>query len=388
MQRSRALLFSLIFAAPNPLFGQDSSEGRQKVRLDPAPWADARSSGLSRAVAPIANGIEAPYYNPAGIGGLYLEGDGEDRPAVSRLTVPFFAGSLHHNSARLQRQMSQGQGLDNTTMTDEILQAQQGKRHYARLSIVPNIQFYRMFLAYAYDQQLAAVAQDKAGEKIDIEMRISSGLYGGFSLADDTENFLFGLTVGHASRKVTAGTFSFAELNAPADRRAAFKAHQQYYDGLPIHTGMIWRIADEWRPTFSLVARDLTGTRYRSRNENVEDIRVQEDLSLAFALSPEVIDWGYANFVVEAEQLTETESSLVKKLRVGFELSIGNRFGSEAAFSLQTGYSSAGLSFGLGVNASILNIHIASYAEDVGIANHRVIERRHVANFAVNVAAF
>jgi len=386
MQWSRVLLL-IVYLFDTQLYGQEISEPNQRIRLDPAPWADARSAGLGRAVSPIANGVEAPYYNPAGIGGLY-RGDAE-RPAITRATIPFFAGALHDNSARLQQKMSQGKDLNSDSLAQEMLQTQQDKRHYARLSVVPNIQIYRMFLGYAYDQQLAAVALDSAGTEIDLEMRVSTGIYAGFSLTDSNELFSFGMTIGHASREITAGVFSFTEIEAPSSRRSAFSDFKNKYDGLPIHTGMLWRITEEeWRPTLSLVARDLTGTLYRNRDREGDDVKEDEDLALAFALSPSISDWGYGHLVVEAGQLSEADTSLAKKMRIGLELSFGNRFGSEAAFSLQTGYTAAGLSFGCGMNAGILGLHLASYAEDVGIANHRVIERRHVANFAVNVAAF
>lgn len=368
-------------------FGQASADAGQEVRLDEAPWADARSQGLSRAIGPIANGIEAPYYNPAGIGGQYRSKD-QPRPAITRLTVPHFALGLHDNSSRILQQMSDGKGLQSQGISDEILETQVDKRHYARVSVVPNIQFYRMFLGYAYDQQFAAVSRNEDASEIDLEMRTSTGLYTGFSLADEFERFIFGVTVGHASRTVTAGTFSFAEIEAPADRRQAFSDHQHRYDGLPIHTGVIWRIRDEWNPSFSLVARDLGGTRYRNRNQELDDLIAEEDLSLGFALSPRLEEWGYVNIVMEGSHLTENDTSLAKKMRMGLELTLGNQFGSEAGLSLQTGLSAAGLSFGCGIQAGILSFHLASYAEDVGIANRRVIERRHMANFAVNVAAF
>ncbi|MFW7378841.1 MAG: hypothetical protein ACOH5I_08545 [Oligoflexus sp.] len=384
MQWSKGLLLSTILTTPH-LYGQDEGEANQRVRLDPAPWADARSAGLGRAVAPIANGIEAPYYNPAGIGGM----ENDDRPAITRLSFPFLAGALHENSIRLQQQMSQGKNIDSESMGEEILATQQGKRHYARLSIVPNIQFYRMFLAYAYDQQFAAVVRDTQGEEIDLEHRTSTGIYGGFSLATDDKSFSFGLTVGHASREVSAGVFRFEEIAAPSTRKTTFAANKDKYDGLPIHTGLMWRIDKRaWRPTLSLVARDLTGTKYRNRDRAKDDIQVEEDISLGFALSPEINNWGYSNFVIEGGQLSESGTSLAKKIRIAWEFSFGKRFGSEAPFSIQTAYTIAGLSYGFGMNAGILSLQLASYAEDVGIGNHRVIERRHVANFAVNVAAF
>ena len=70
------------------------------------------------------------------------------------------------------------------------------------------------------------------------------------------------------------------------------------------------------------------------------------------------------------------------------EFSLGKRFAGDAGFSLRSGYNSAGLSYGCGINLGILGINASSFAEDVGVNNKRVVERRFVVNFAVNVADY
>lgn len=49
-------------------FAQDVDS---KTVLDPAPWSSARAAGLGGTLSGLADGIDAAYFNPAGIGGLF-----------------------------------------------------------------------------------------------------------------------------------------------------------------------------------------------------------------------------------------------------------------------------------------------------------------------------
>ena len=49
-----------------------ASNNLTKTRILANPIQSARAAGMAGALSTLADGIHAPYYNPAGIGGLYV----------------------------------------------------------------------------------------------------------------------------------------------------------------------------------------------------------------------------------------------------------------------------------------------------------------------------
>lgn len=357
----------------------------EQTKLDPSPFVDARASALGLAVSPTANGLSAPYYNPAAIGGLHYK---PSRPALIGLRVPFMGLSANDESAKLRTALSRSQDISEPELSNEVLKAYVGKRQYARLSILPNLTINRFFVAYIYDIQVAAVKASATEQTITTSLLEQQGPYLGFSFSSPKRNFYMGFAAAYISRSSVEGDFTTAQLEMPSERKSAFKAASSNYYGTPIHAGMIWHIAQAWRPTLALVAHDLGGTRYKSSSSANSDITEPEDLTIGFSMSPNTGSLGFLNYVLEAAGLKDSDMAINKKLRTSLEWTIGNRFGYNAGFSLRLGYNSAGLSYGAGMNAGIVHLSMSSFAEDVGKANYRVIERRQVANFAINVADF
>jgi hypothetical protein len=126
----------------------------------------------------------------------------------------------------------------------------------------------------------------------------------------------------------------------------------------------------------------------KSDDPETKTQRIKEDVTLGLALSPNLGKWGMLNVVLEANQLTQKAIPSKDKLRFGTELTIGNAFGAESGFSVRTGYSFAGISYGLGVNAGMFGLQAASFAEDIGADADRVIERRTVINLGINIADY
>lgn len=357
----------------------------QRTRLSDDSWATSRSSSMGLAVSPIANGMDAFFYNPAGIGGLHYK---QKRPLVTQLHFPYFGAAVNNDSLELNQKLREGGDLEDDQVIDSILEKFQNERQYARLSLVPNVVLGRFMLAYVYDQQVAAVSPDGTGDNIDLASREDSGPSLGFSFVSPRRDISMGFSMSYIERTEILGNYSFSELNTPGERKSALKENKAKYQATPIHAGLIWQINKDLRPTLSLAIRHAGGTRYRTKDEDRDNIKTDEDLTLGFGVSPNISSWGYLSAVFEAGRLTQSESNLSKKLRLGLEWTLGNRFGWEAGLSLRAGYNVAGASYGLGFNAGIISLNLASFAEDVGIANEQVIERRNVADFSINVAAF
>src|SRR5688500_9456596 len=62
---------SFVWSLSPTIFAQSSAEppeidlSLEPLGLDHSPWISPRAMGMSEAIAPIADGLEAPFYNPA-----------------------------------------------------------------------------------------------------------------------------------------------------------------------------------------------------------------------------------------------------------------------------------------------------------------------------------
>ncbi|HET9240190.1 MAG TPA: hypothetical protein VFO10_23200 [Oligoflexus sp.] len=352
---------------------------------DNAPWISARAAGMSEAVDPIANGMEAPYYNPAAIGGLQYK---QDRPAVSQLYFPYLGLALNRSSQSLNRALQNGGDLNDSSVANELLQAYDGEHPYARVSLLPALTMYRIFFAMTYDVRAMSTPNSTDNDLLDVNYREQSGPMLGTSFASSKRNFYVGISAQYLSRKVIEGSFPLATVNDVDLRRKAFRDSSEKYTGVPVHVGALWNGAYSWRPSVSLVARNAGGTALTSSDPETKTQRIKEDLTFGLGLSPNLGKWGMLNVVLEANQLTQKSIPSKDKLRFGTEMTIGNAFGAESGFAVRAGYSMAGISYGLGVNAGMFGLQAASFAEDIGADASRVIERRTVINLGINIADY
>lgn len=379
------LVLLLAFMQGNYLLCQTNTSPTEDAVFDESLWSSARAEGLAKAVATTANGMDAAYYNPAAIGGIEVSGN---RPTINQLHFPYIAASVNNDTVELKQNLSKAGDLNDEDVAKQILRTQEGKRQYGRLSVVPNIIFWRTMISYVYDTQIAAAPEDTSTTDVSVVSRTVRGPSVGFSFKDPKQRFYFGLHSGFYQRDVIDATFSFTELNDPDTRRARFNDEQQHYEGSPITVGTIWVLAPYWRPSLALVFRDAGGTKYRNKDSSQEDLLVKEDATLSFSLSPNLKSWGTVHFTIEGEKLSQSGSSLEKKLKSSLEWTFGPRFGAEALIAPRIGINAAGVSYGAGINLGIIGLNLASSVEDVGVNNISVIERRASMNFAVNVADF
>jgi hypothetical protein len=366
----------------DPAWGQGFNPG---TVYDNAPWISARAAGMSEAVDPIANGMEAPYYNPAAIGGLHYK---QERPAVSQLYFPYLGLAFNRSSQSLNQALRNGEDLDDSSVANELLQAYNGEHPYARLSLLPAITLYRMFLGYTYDVRAMSTPHETDSDLLEVNYREQSGPVFGTSFASKNRSFHMGISAQYLTRKVTQGAFPLATVNDASSRRKSFRDSQEKYVGVPVHVGALWTGFYKWRPSVSLVARNVTGPTLQSKDPEAAKHSLKEDVTLGFALSPNIGKWGMLNVVLEGNQLTQKSIPSKDKLRFGTELTFGNAFGAESGFSLRSGYSFAGISYGLGANLGMFGLQAASFVEDIGADASRVLERRSVINLGINIADY
>lgn len=381
MRAFRWLFIGLLVTSP----ARSQDAGATQTVLDRSFWVSPRALGMAGAISPIAEGIDAPYYNPAGIGGLQPKKYGH---WIRALDFPYFGAGMNDNARALYDELGQsGFGAD-AAISEAAFAANENKRQYLRASFVPKFGIGRALIAYHHDIQMAAMNTGAPDNLIDTHYRVTSGPGMGFSATNKEQTFLLGLYGFFGSRKDTAGEFDWADINDPERRKTTLDDNSTTYSGFVKQMGVSWRLGKTALPTLSIVARDVGNTEWKAVKGDGESYVEMEEKIIGFSLTPQLGKWGYLNWVVEAGGLGNSDVAMTKKFRSGLELTFGERYGSDAFFALRAGANAAGASYGMGFNVGLLNIQAANYAEDVGIANKRVIERRTVGIIRINVGEF
>jgi hypothetical protein len=371
------------YAASENTDAQDDLTAARTV-LDNSLWVSTRADGMAGAIGALADGSDAPYYNPAGIGGMHLVGP---QPAIRHLNFPFLGASVNKNAVNMRRDMS-GDGISDPSLTAAILNAHQDKRQYGRFSFVPSLGISRLYLAYVMDTQFAALSLGNDTNLIRTHYRNQSGPLVGFSACDANQKLCLGASGAYLSRTEIKNDFSFEEINDPALRKEALKRDRDRYRGASGNLGVTWQMSKVARPKFSVVAHDVGDTKFKTSSSEGTNVIQKESLSAAFGLSPQLGRSAWFDFCLQGDDLTESDTSMEKKMRVAMELSIGEQYGHRSIMGFRAGYASAGSSYGMHLNMGMLEFSASSYAVDIGTANNSLIERRFSAIFAANIGEY
>lgn len=391
------LLMCLYSLFIQPAFSQSASNSDQEVLtkseiktvLDEAPYISVRAAGMGGALSTLADGVHAPFYNPAGIGGIHW--GRKKAPLVRQLHFPYLGLGANENANQLNREFSASGDSSDRIIGKAIVDANAGKRQYARASGLFSFGFSRLVLLQYQDSQMAAFRNsNQTGGEISASIRNQSGTGFGFSVSDSDETLYLGAFSSYNFRKVFSGDFDYDQLVRQEERKAFFRPRQKKYTGISSNLGMIWVLGNYARPSIALVSKNLGGASYEYQGDESmitpeeKTIVDKENITLGFSLSPKIGKHGAFNFIVEGQHLMEKEIALNKKFRTALELNLGG-FGSEAIFSARAGYNLAGVSLGLSLNLDLVQFEFASHAEDIGIDNRHVVERRNMGVFSVNV---
>ena len=400
MPSIKLLLWSLLSLYATTAVGQaavDSaaaeapSDSDMQTILDQSPFVSARAAGMGGALSTLADGLDSAYYNPAGIGGIHT---GKTNPRTLRgLYFPYLGLAANKNASNLKSDFnSQGGGAD-PAVGQSIIDANAGRRQYARASYLLGFTVGRTLTTTFSDVQLAAIkSTGSTSDEGDISMkyRSISGTGSGFSATDSQGRIYLGMFSSiNKMTLISADHVNYLDVINTDRRKQILKENSTKWTGISTTAGLLWNFSKIWHPTFGIVARDVGKTTYKAAG-TLEDgapttMLVDQDLTTGFSISPEMGKQGVLNFIIEGHHLSAKEMSLNKKFRAALEANFGG-FGSNSTFGLRTGYNSAGASYGTNINLGLMQFELASEAIDVGINNMSITERRNVAIFSVNLA--
>ncbi len=375
------LLGTIVFTIVGVEARAQTTPAEQRSVLSRNPWMSARAEAMGGALSTLADESDAPYYNPAGIGGIQPL---KERHFIRTLHFPFLGVGMNENSTKLYDDLW-GKTSD-PELTQSVLDANAGKPQYGRVSFVPKLGLGRLLLVYNYDVQMAAVQPSSGSDLIDTHYRVSQGPGVGYSVANGDNTLMLGVFTSTNTRKETHTDIAWADMDDPQKRKSALSGSSSSYKGTASNVGFIWKLGKVAMPTLAVVARDVGDTKYELSSGPGETYVEQQDLTIGFSLSPQLGKWARLHWLIEGGRLSDDDVSLRKKLRTGMELTFGERYGSDTVLAIRAGMRDAGASYGLGLNLGLIRLEASQYAEDIGVGNQRVIERRSVGIISINVA--
>lgn len=387
-QYSKILCACLMFSSI--AHAQSSALDTVRARLDDSLFVSARAAGLGGAMSTLADGIQAPYYNPAAIGGVDVSE--KQTSIVRQLYFPYLGAAANSNMNHTANDSSQG-GSHDRIVGSGLVNAQAGKNHYGRFSGLASITVQRFILVQALDEQFSAQRAEGSTTltHADFRNRSLSGL--GLSLVGPAEQLYVGAFMYADSQKLMTGDLTDEQMNAATNHYELISKNSATYKGTPLNLGLTWILAKPLRPTLAIVVRDFGGTKYSAGtlpsgapgSSLPANFIMDQDITVGFSISPKFGASGYWSVLLEAGRLAEYSVALAKKFKASLELSLGG-FGSDALLGLRAGLNSVGLSYGMSLNLGLIQLEYSSQAQDIGVANARVLERRHVAVLSFNVA--
>lgn len=377
-----------LWSVPQTALAQsDSTAAATDTVLDPSPFTTCRAAGMGGALSTLADHLDAVYYNPAGIGGTGLEGKRSDPSSFKGFYFPYAAASLNQNATTVRSEFNAQHAQNDANTGAAILDANAGKRQYARVSVVPlGLLLSNTAIVPIIDHQLAAVPEGDASGQVKLRYRSFTGLMLGGSVSDPAHQVSLGVSQAFGTIEETSGMFNYLDMVDAYQRKKILKENRNNYVAKSMNAGMTIRVPKAANPAFSLVARNLGNTSNTSSGEGKEPLIYDEDLTAGFSISPSLGNIGRLNFLIESGYLTQKHMAARKKMRGGMELLLGGG-DSKSLIGLRTGGNDAGWSAGVHINLGLIGLEAESHAIDIGANNSRVIERRSSAILFINLGS-
>ena len=361
-----------------------------KARFQPSLFVSARAAGMGGALSTLADGVHAPYYNPAGIGGLI---DSKlEKESIRQLHFPYFGTSVNESMNGLVNELSKAQNT-NSEEAKAALSKTAGQHHVGRFSGVVNFNYLRYMAIAYYDSQVVALKKDPDTDEAETPVAMNrmdmTGLGLGGSYRNQQKNLFVGAYLAFHSYSILKKGFMY-ESYSDAQARNKFAAENTYgYTGFNINIGISHIFYKKYNPIVSLVVRNVGKSKYKAttipQGGSSDSIHgVEQNVVLGVSASPEVHKDSYLNTIAEYQYIGNKVFAGRQKFRVAVEYTYGG-FGSEASAGLRFGYNNAGISYGFNINLGLIQLEVSSAAINLGDAGEDLKERQDTMVLSVNI---
>ncbi len=365
---------------------QDQDLERDRIaRLSDAPIASTHSAGSSKAIGPITEGMDSLIYNPANTVGRSRASSKKDAFA-SHFGFPYLViQSTEGSDSFLEKSALAGEP-SSTILSQMVEDASEEQYHFGRSTLmVPAVGLGRMIVAPLYDLQFNAVKASDTSDVVDLNYQKKVGAIAGLSFTDKKKELALGISAAFFNMDQIRGDFLASDMADTEVSKQQFEDATGSYSVLSLTTGLSWRINHKASPTISVTMKDLGGTDYSHQSGIGSDYKVEQNTSVGFAVSPSLGKWGFYNFVLETDEITNDELSLDKKIHASTGFDFGGR-GSFSILSIYGGYDHLGGSYGGHINIGFIGLQYATFNENIGTYKEPIAQQRQSITASIDLA--
>ncbi len=379
---SKFIIFLACVAALDSISPAAASETSQEdISVDYEPFLSPFNLGQGGAGVYTSRGYSSLSSNPAGIGE-----DGPSKSDMSHLYLVRVGVQANQNSFALLQDMGAKGGMGDIDIGKSVIEDHGGQRQFARYQITPSFGWSNFILTPVYDNQMAAKVLSDESDLMDIHFSETSGMAFGTGFGGKSSRLRLGASTSALTIKSTKGRFLYSELASSELRPKVTKGASVNYVAAPIHLGAKLLLNQRLNSHAALAIRDFNGTRYESSKKELQPhFKVKQNVTLGFGIAPKLGRYFNTSLTLQGEKLESRTLAGKKRISLGASLSLLG-VGEDALLSLQTGVKDAGFSFGTTFNFGLIAFQYANHADDIGVGNRRVVERRQSAVLLINLA--
>lgn len=321
------------------------------------PWTHygVRPLGMGNAFVAVADDFNALFYNPAGLARL-PSWDGE-------FLNPMF--SLSKNTRALFGEMSEFQGSD-TAKTLELIDAETGKTHHAAFGMTPHLIFPGFGVGLGL---MAGVTAAFHGDvSVDMDVSATTILPIAYARSFAQDRISWGVAPKIVSYTGINENLGISELESLKKNNEVTKDNAPKIEdylasgvGLGFDAGLLFTPSKHNEPTLGVSYTDIGGTPFKKFREKGKTPKPRLP-SVNFGLSYKPIQTSF-HYLLTAVDIhgANMPDHFSRKINYGVEWGLGQ------VIKIQGGLHQGEWSAGFQVDAWLLVIRFATYAEQLGI---------------------
>lgn len=336
-----------------------------------------RPLGMGNAFVAVADDYNALFYNPAGLARLNTWSLELINPSigVSKNTL-----SAINDVNGLMNGSTDSSGTNAVNTALSTFQALEGKNQYLNVGWTPHLIFPGFGIGIGVDLGGTIVVHHQVSA--DVDAGISAIIPVSYARSMLEDRLSLGATVKGVFTSGVNREFSIADLTAftKQDSSATTSDEKKLKDyvvggkGVGVDLGMLFTPVKTMEPTLGVSISDLGGTPYASAvDENLGKPKPrQPSVNTGVSLKPYMSNGSYLLTAIDVHAVNQP-IHFSKKVNFGSEYGLGK------VLKLQAGLHQGELSGGVQLDAWLLILRFATYAEQIGPTASEQSDRRYVA---------
>ena len=337
-----------------------------------------RPLAMGNAFVSVADDYNALFYNPAGLARLdtwHLE-----------LINPSFAVSKNTvATAQDVSNLMQGNSASSVQATLDVFETLTGKPQYVNVGWTPHLIFPNFGFGVGVDIGGSVVVHRQISADLDAGVRATIPVAYARNFFED--RLSIGMAIKGLIKSGVEREFSLADISAFTKKDATDSTGKQLKDyvvggtAIGVDAGLLFTPVKTMEPTLGISVADIGGTPFKERSINGETFGKPKPrepaLNAGFSMKPVKTENHYLLTTIESHAINQP-IHYSKKFNLGAEYGLGK------VLKLEAGLHQGELSGGFQLDAWLLILRFATYAEQVGtVAGDDALhsDRRYVAQF-------